>query len=233
MIARLLSRIGLLCGIALVSACGASYQWSQASRANTIAAYEAFLSKEPGDPHAVEARSRIAKLRDEQAWTAAQIASSIQGYQQYLTTEPNGAHAPAAHDEITARERDAAWQTIQSHETAQSLQAFIDKYPTSAEASDARDRLEAIAGYRAELGTANKQSLADRERDELAKRFRKEVQNLVVMAPEGNNPLYRITSAPTSEQNATAICVALRRAGRSCSVVDAGSSPEALRANGN
>ena len=92
MIRRLLSLTGILCGIVLLSACGAGYEWSHASTLNTVAAYQTFLSKYPTDPHAVDAQNRIATLQDEQAWTTAQIASSVQGYQQYLTAEPNGVH---------------------------------------------------------------------------------------------------------------------------------------------
>src|SRR5579862_7751522 len=125
MIARHVSLLGIFCGTALLSACGAKHEWSQANSANSIAGYEKFLSAYPRDSHAIDARNRIVRLQDEQAWTVAQIATNIQGYQQYLAAEPNGAHAQAARDEIMARERDAAWRTAQASDNVQSLQDFV------------------------------------------------------------------------------------------------------------
>lgn len=216
---RYLSLIGIFCGTALLGACGAKHEWSEASSANTVAGYEKFLSTYPRDAHALDARSRIATLQDEQAWTTAQIATNIEGYRQYLATEPNGAHAQAAHDEIMARERDAAWRTAQASDTVQALQDFANEYPSSSEAVAARDRLKVIAGYRAEFGSARSQRLADRQRDRLAKRFGKALPKVTVIEPDADNPNYRIASAPMSEQDAGAACEMLQHAGRSCRVV--------------
>jgi outer membrane protein assembly factor BamD (BamD/ComL family) len=223
MILRRFSLIGILCGSVLLSACGAGYEWSHASTLNTIAVYQTFLSKYPNDSHAVDAQSRIAKLRDEQAWTTAQIASSLQGYQQYLTAEPNGAHAQGAREEIVTREQAAAWQTAQTNETAQSLQGFLIKYPSGSDADEARDRLKAIAGYRAEFGAARSQRRADHERDALTKRFGKELRQVVVVEPDAKDRDYRITSSPMSEQDASAACETLKHAGRPCTVVQVAS----------
>ena len=187
MILRRLSLHGILCCTVLLSACGARYEWSHVSALNTVAAYQKFLSEYPTDRHAVDAQRRIATLQDRRAWTTAQIASSIQGYQQYLTAEPNGAHVQGARDEILTRERDAAWQALQTHATAQSLRDFINKYPSSSEADEARDKLQAIAGYRAELGSVHSERLADLERDALAKHFGKDLRQVVVLEPDAND----------------------------------------------
>jgi outer membrane protein assembly factor BamD (BamD/ComL family) len=179
MILRRLSLAGMLCATVALSACGAAYGWSHASTLNTIAAYQTFLSKYPNNPHAGDARSRIAAFKDGRAWTTAQIASSIQGYQQYLRTEPNGTHARVAREEIVTRERDAAWQTARTNETAQSLRAFINKYPSSAEADEARDRLKLMAGYPAEFETTLGGRRADCERHVSTKPFDKDLRQVV------------------------------------------------------
>ncbi len=223
MTVRTFSLIGILSCTVLLCACGAGYEWSHAIALNTVAAYQKFLSEYPTDPHAVDAQSRIATLQDRRAWRTAQIASSVQGYRQYLTAEPNGAHVRAARDEIGTRERDADWQTVQTHVTAQSLRDFINKYPSSSEADEARDRLKAIAGYRAELGTAHSERLADRERKALAKHFGKDLRQVVILEPDANDRNYRITSAPMSEQAAAAACETVKHSGRSCTVVQAAS----------
>jgi hypothetical protein len=220
MISRRFRLPWLLCCAVLFAACGAAkYEWSQASTINTIAAYTTFLSKYPDDVHAADAKSRIAALQDEQAWSTAQVAPTAERYQQYLIAEPNGAHAQAARDEIAALERAAAWQTVKTNETAQSLQEFLQKYPAGTEADHARDQLKAIAGYRAELGIAHSQRLADRERDALAKRFGKNLQQVIVLEPDANSRDYRITSAPMSERDANTACASVKQAGRSCKVI--------------
>jgi hypothetical protein len=221
MIGRRLVLPGLLfCAVLLVACGSAKYEWSQASNLNTIAAYQAFLAKYPNDVHAADAKNRIAELKDAQAWSAAQAASSVEGYQQYLTAEPSGAQAQAARDEIVKRERAAAWRTAQTNETAQSLQDFLQRYPTGMEADAARDKLKMLAGYRAELGTAHSKGMAERERDTLAKRFGKNLQQVVVLEPDANSHDYRITSAPMSQADATAACAAVKQAGRSCEVIE-------------
>lgn len=221
MIARRLSFLPWLLGSAvlLVACDSAKYEWSQANSLNTIAAYQAFVSKYPNDAHAADAMRRIADLQDLQAWSTAQAASTVQGYQQYISAEPNGAHSQAARDEIASRERSAAWHSVEANETAQSLQEFLQKYPTGTEADRARDKLKMLAGYRAELGKAHSQQLAERERDALAKRFGKDFQQVVVLEPDANNHDYRIVSSPMSEQDANAACASVKHAGRSCKVV--------------
>jgi outer membrane protein assembly factor BamD (BamD/ComL family) len=220
MIARRLALSGLLCCVVFLTACGsAKYEWSEANTLNTVAAYQAFLSKYPDDPHAADAKTRIAQLQDERAWSTAQATSTVESYQQYLTAQPNGTHAQAARDEIASRERTAAWQSAQTNETAQSLEEFLQKYPTGTEADRARAKLKVLAGYRAEFGTAHSQKTADRERDALAKRFGKDLQQLVVLEPDANNREYRIASMPMSESDANAACASAKQAGQSCKVV--------------
>jgi outer membrane protein assembly factor BamD (BamD/ComL family) len=222
MIDRLLFLSGLFCCAAILAACGsAKYEWSQANSINTVAAYQTFLSKYPNDMHAADAKNRIAGLQDEHAWLTAQAAPSVQGYQQYLTAEPNGGHAQAARDEIATRERSAAWHTAQTNETAQSMQDFLQQYPTGPEADRARDKLKVLAGYRAELGIAHTQQLADREREALAKRFGTTFQQVVVLQPDANNHDFRIVSSAMSEQDANAACASVKHAGRSCKVIQA------------
>jgi len=220
---RARSLSGLFCCTALLGACGsAKYEWSEATTINTVAAYQSFLSKYPGDVHAADAQSRIAALRDEQAWSTAQVASTAEGYRQYLTAEPNGAHAQAARDEMAALDRAAAWRTAQTNETPQSIAEFLQKYPSGPEADRARDELKLIAGYRAQLGMARSQHSADRERDELAKRFGASLKQVVVLDPDSSNRDYRITSPPMSEQDANTACASVKRAGKPCKVIAAG-----------
>jgi len=78
-------------------------------------------------------------------------------------------------------------------------------------------------GLSAEFGTAHSQRLAGRERDALAKRFGKDLQKAVVLELDAIDRDYKITSAPMSEQAATAACETLKHWGRSCTVVQVAS----------
>ena len=81
--------------------------WKAAAEANTIPAYEGYLSKFPTGKNASEAQIRIERLRveearkqaaaaDEAAWQAANATGTAGAYQQYLTSFPQGAHVPEA-----------------------------------------------------------------------------------------------------------------------------------------
>jgi outer membrane protein assembly factor BamD (BamD/ComL family) len=211
----------LSCCAALAACNSANYGWSRATTLDTIAAYQTYLSKYPNGPHAVDAQSRIAALQDEKAWNTAQVASSLEGYQQYLATEPNGAHAQTARDDVAMYERENAWRTAQTNGTTQAYEEFLKQYPTGSEADAARDKLKTLAGYRAELGMSRTEKQADRRRDALAKRFGKDLQNqnVEVLAPDANSREFRITSAPMSEQDASAACASIKREGQSCKVI--------------
>jgi hypothetical protein len=136
-----------------------------------------------------------------------------------LSDEPNGEHAQAAREEITFRDRASAWQAAESNETAESLQEFLQKYPSGDEADRARDKLKRLAGYRAELGTAHTQEAADYKRQDLAKRFAKDLASVVVLEPDANSRDYRIASAPMSKQDASAACASISRTHQACKVI--------------
>ena len=74
--------------------------WQAAAQANTIPAYEGYLSKFPAGKNAAEAQSRIDRLRaseaDEAAWAAANATKTADAYQQYLTSFPQGKYVPEA-----------------------------------------------------------------------------------------------------------------------------------------
>lgn len=214
-----LSGFLVYCAVALVACSSPSAEWSKATAANGIAAYQGFLSKYPNDVHAADAKSRIAHLEDEAAWKTAQTASSVEGYRQYLSSEPNGEHAQAALEEITFLDRAAAWQVAEGHGTVDSLQGFLQKYPSGDEADRARDELKQLIGYRAELGTARTPEAADRKRQELAKRFAKALPSVVVLEPATKGRDYRITSGPMSERDANAACANLAHARQACKVI--------------
>lgn len=74
--------------------------WQRAAAANTIESYEAYLSKHPTGPNALEATRRRDQLKAEAAdlaaWQQAQALNTADGYEQYLISFPQGAYAMQA-----------------------------------------------------------------------------------------------------------------------------------------
>jgi hypothetical protein len=66
-----LSAVGLL-----VACNSAQNDWTKASTANTVAAYETYLRQHPDGEHRGEADERITKLNDNDAWTQATEAKT-------------------------------------------------------------------------------------------------------------------------------------------------------------
>ncbi len=206
-----------------LSACGSAQKdWMNASTENTVAAYQAYLTKHPGDEHAPEAKTRIAALQDEAAWQTAQGTNAAAGYQAYLQAQPNGTHVQAARDEIARLEQAEAWKTAQADGSAGALQAFLQKYPQGNEADQARQKLAAIqSGYRAELGTFHNERAAQRKRSELQSRFGKVLNEIDVVAPDSSNKQFRVMSGLMDRQDANSACTSIKRDHQTCEVVKA------------
>jgi hypothetical protein len=219
--------------VSVLAACHSGQSdWAAATKSNTVAAYQTFLKQHPNDPHDTQARERIGQLEDEAAWNQAQVASTVEGYQQYLATEPQGAHAQEARDQVVSRQRSSDLQKAQQANTAEALQAFIQKYPGTDEAEQARTALDHLASYRTELASAHSRSAADRERRELARRFAKELPQVVVLTPDASAPEYRVTSGPMTQQDANAACQTIMAAHHSCKVIQAPAQMPATAAAG-
>jgi hypothetical protein len=74
--------------------------WREAERADSIAAYEAYLSRYPAGAHGAEARARILALREEQDWARAGRLRTPESWQRYLADWPDGRHAAEARREL-------------------------------------------------------------------------------------------------------------------------------------
>jgi hypothetical protein len=195
--------------------------WHQATLANTVAGYEAFLQEHPGNQHADNARGRILALRDDQAWRAAQASNSIAAYDGYLKVQSGGVHAGEATYQITALQRASAWKAIQNDPSAASLQAFLAVYPQGRESNEARAKLAGF--YHLQLADERSAAVAERKRAELSRKFAKELSKIVVVAraagPNTSGSMYRVISGPMSQAAANSACATLERAHQSCKLV--------------
>jgi SPOR domain len=208
-----------LTAAALIVACSsAESDWTQATQANTVAAYQDFLTKHADSPHAAQAQQQIQALQDYQAWTTAQQANTPEGYQQYLTAQPNGAHAQEAHTKLTDAQRATAWQTVKNTPTESSLQGFLQTYPQGAEADQARSMLQTL-NYRVQLGSFNSANAADKAKTTLQDKYGQQLQQVVVIPPAGKSKIYHLASAAMTQDQARAACTQVHKSGQRCEVV--------------
>jgi hypothetical protein len=215
----------LFSSLLLVACSSTESDWSKASSAGTLAAYQQFLMLHPDGAHAQEARARIQSLQDDQAWTLAQNANTQQSLQQYLQQQPNGAHAAEARTRLSDLQRGAAWQQAQARNSAAAYQDFLRQYPQAPEAAQARARLQQLATYQVQLATYHSKSAAERERRQLQARYGKMLHQVVVDTTP--NRINEVRSAPMSQADAQLTCAALKRRGQHCQVVASASGSAA------
>lgn len=208
----------LATSITLCGCSSAESDWSKATAANTVAAYQQFLSNHPTGQHSVEAADRIQALQDEQAWAQAKQTNSAEAYRDYLQKYPAGLHLKEAEEAQTAVQRATDWAEAQRKGTVASIQDFLTKYPTSAEADQARAKLSALSGYKVELASAKTQKRAEKERENLRTKYGNILHDVVVV-PANSGKSYRLESAPMSQTEADSACSELKKAHQGCEVV--------------
>ena len=213
-------RVTLLLTIAAaVCACSSAQQdWNKANAANTVAAYQQYLSKHPTGDHSVQASDRIHALQDEEAWTQAKQANTAEAYRDYFQKQPNGVHAADAQNAVTAAQRAADWTAADSAGTAASIQGFLKKYPQGTEADQARARLTALMGYKVQLASGKTQKQAEKEREHLKAKYGSVLHDMVVVPPTSGKT-YKLESSPMSQSEAASACDELKKAHQRCEVV--------------
>ncbi len=206
---RLWISLGLSIAIALGACSSADTDWKKAAAANTLPAYEEFLTRHPNGPHSGEAGDRIHSLQDDEAWAEAKHANSVDAYRDYLQKEPAGSHTAEARDALAASQRAADWATVQ-HSSPEALKDFLTRYPQGAEADQARQKLAELTGYKVRFGTAKPRNDAERERDRLGARYANILHDVVTVPAAGGNR-FNVESAPMGQSEAESACGALKK----------------------
>jgi hypothetical protein len=215
----------LVCVGAALAACDtAESDWNKTMAANTVAAYQTFLQKHPGNKHADNAQGRILALKDEQAWSDAQATNTIASYQGYLTAESGGVHVGEAKYHITALQRANDWKAIPNDASAETLQAFLSKYPQGIESNEARAKLKEL-DYRVQLADSRSKTEAEHKRGQLATKFGQVLHEVVVLPPNAPGTLFRVTSGPMSQASANSACATLEHEHQHCKLVQGLATP--------
>jgi outer membrane protein assembly factor BamD (BamD/ComL family) len=209
----------LLLTAATLWACSSAQEdWNKATAANTVAAYQQYLSKHPSSDHSSEASDRIHTLQDDEAWSQAKQTNTLAAYQGYVQNQPTGAHVKDAQDAITGLQRAEDLKTAESAGTAEALQGFLNKYPTGPEVDEAKTKLAALSGFRVQLVSAKTEKQAQRERDRLRAKYLNVLHDVVVV-PANSGKGYGVTSAPMTQTEADSACSELKKSHQSCEVV--------------
>jgi outer membrane protein assembly factor BamD (BamD/ComL family) len=207
---------------ATVWACSSVQEdWNKANTANTISAYQEYLSKHPTGEYSIQASDRIHSLQDDEAWSQAKQANTLDAYHDYLQKQPAGSHTKDAQDAVTTLQRSADLKTAESTGTAAALQDFLKKYSTGPEADEARAKLSALSDYRVQLASAKTEKQAQSERDHLRTKYGSILHDVVVV-PDNSGKGFGVTSAPMTQTEADSACGELKKAHHSCEVVKNG-----------
>jgi len=192
--------------------------WNKANAANTVAAYQQYLSKHPTGDHSADASGRIRVLQDDEAWAQAKQANTPDAYHDYLQKQPAGSHANEAQDALTAAQRAADWKNADSTGTVAAVQDFLKKYPDGPEADEARQKLTTLAGYKVQLATVKSEKEANKQQEHLKSKYGSVLHDVVVV-PTNSGKSYALESAPMSESQANSACGELKKSHQSCQVV--------------
>src|ERR1700733_10530567 len=86
-------------GILLATLLACSHEsrdWHSAQAANTIEAYQQFLSEHPQSAHTADAQTQIADLTEARDWQRASGTDTADAYRQFLAQHPQGKNAQEA-----------------------------------------------------------------------------------------------------------------------------------------
>lgn len=232
--------IFLLLTLALVGCDRQGADWEEAQQEDTVAAYETFVERYPESPEADQARSRIEKLRAEQAWTDARQRNTAEAYREFIEAHPDAGAADEARDRLDTLEREAAWQSLADSEDLAELRAFAAEHPDSDEAELAQARigeLEARAEaerrqrererqarreaeqntHRVQLAAVRAQAQAGRSIGLLEQRLG-EVLGDVGLEAQRSNGLHLLVTEPMRREQADELCETLKQRGQDCLV---------------
>jgi cell division septation protein DedD len=238
-----LARVGvILMSLALLaSASGCSHEqrdWRSAQAANTIEAYEGFISAHPKSARAADAQAQIAQLTEARDWQRASTIDTADAYRQFLVQHPQSKSAQEARIRIenfgmsgTSAAAAAAPAAPGAASSAPGALPPAAVAPPSKPAAAPVPAVAPSAGggqFSVQLGAFSTQAKAQRQWQRLNARFGARLHGTepdIEPAKSANGRhIYRLRAKPLTEAQARALCAALRKHGQPCVV--AGSSPE-------
>jgi HEAT repeat protein len=136
-----LAASAVLCCIA----CNSSERdWKAAAEANSLAAYQRFLSEHPDSARARDAESRIESLSRRAAIDSALRAGTTEALERVIALYPSDPAVAKAREKLASLYFDAAARV----DSIPEWRRYLEAHGSSAQAAQARARLEALVGER-------------------------------------------------------------------------------------
>lgn len=239
------AQLAIAISILLVSCSAEKSDWQAAQSADSVEAYEQFITKHPQSALANEARARTKQLAEEKDWEKATSVDTADSYQAFLGKYPDGKWseearirvenfnvlgAPATAAATAAAEAPAAAKPAESKpaeaKPAEAKPAPAVKPAPAAKAAAAMPaaapRPAASGGHRVQLGAFSSVDKANSEWQRLKGKYPAQLGSLspsVVPVDASAGKLFRLQAQVADEARARATCGALTAAGQACVVV--------------
>jgi hypothetical protein len=207
----------------LAGALGCSHEqrdWRSAQAANTIEAYEQFVTAHPKSSRATDAQARIAQLTEERDWQRASTTDTADAYRQFLAQHPQSKFAQEARVRTENFGLSGTPAATAPGATAPSTAAA----PPAAQPPAAVTGAEpgGSGGYSIQLGAFKTHAKALGQWRRLSARFDSEFRGAVSDVERAKSAhgrtVYRLKVKGLTESRARSICAALRKQSQACVV---------------
>jgi cell division septation protein DedD len=219
-------------GVLLTGLGGCSHEardWHAAQSANTIEAYQQFLSEHPQSAHTADAQSLIADLTEARDWQRASGTDTADAYRQFLSQHPQGKNAQEARIRLenfglNASASAPAAGAAAAGVPAPTPPAAAAPRPKAPSATPAAAPAAAPAGggqFTVQLGAFSSHEKAQAQWHHLSARFAHEFSGNtpdIERGKSGHHHVFRLRVKGLTEAHARSICAALRKQSQACIV---------------
>jgi cell division protein FtsN len=222
----------ILMSVALLAAAsGCTHEqrdWHSAQAANTIEAFEEFITEHPKSSRAADAQARIAQLTEARDWQRASTTDTADAYRQFLAQHPQGKSAQEARIRIEnfGLSRAPAVPAPGAASPPATAPAAAAVPPPPAQPPAAGAQLASLGRYSVQLGAFTTQAKAQSQWRRLTARFGPELRGTDSDIEPGKSAhgrrVYRLKAKSLTEARARAICARLRKHSQACVVVPPG-----------
>jgi hypothetical protein len=208
----------------LAGALGCSHEqrdWRSAQAANTIEAYEQFVTAHPKSSRATDAQARIAQLTEERDWQRASTTDTADAYRQFVAQHPQSKLA----QEARVRMENFGLSGTPAAATAPgatSPSAAAPPPATQPSAAVTGAEPAGTGGYSIQLGAFKTHAKALGQWRRLSARLDSELRGAVSDVERAKSAhgrtVYRLKVKGLTESRARSICAALRKHSQACVV---------------
>ena len=216
--------VALMVTLTALGGCGELQDWRSTQRADTLEAYEAFVSKYPQSQYVPVAQRRVADLTEQRDWLIATESDTAAGYRTFIDTHPKGRWTREAQvrlQNFLAAPGVLGPAAIEPSvlEPAEPPPAMLTEDPAPTAPVES-----APVTHRIQLGAYTSRDKAlEAWREARARHV--ELQGLVsqvIVGSNGQAAIYRLQASVVSEERAREVCRVLVAANQGCVYVPPG-----------